>query len=1272
MTATELVSNVAGRFVPRLVREWISDDPSPHLRHRALPGTLVFADVSGFTKMSERLSRLGRVGPEEITSVIESTFTGLLDEAYAHQATLLQFGGDALLLFFRDDGHEARAAGAALAMRHRLRSGGQIDTPAGKVRLSMTVGVQSGTFDFFLVGRSHRQLVVGGPAASRLVELESAAEKGRILLGDTTAAALHRSNVGPPSGPGRLLRGRIDVERVAGVQYLQIDADLSTFVPPVLLRAVEAGEVQSEHRTATVAFVQFRGLDTVLADHGPDEAADRLESLISGVQAAIDPREICFQSADLGVDGGKLYLSAGAPFGSGHDEENMLLALREIVGLDVGLELRAGANSGPVFTGELFASHRRTYTTMGDTVNLAARVMGKSSPGEVWATSAVVDRSRTLFDLRAIPPFMVKGKKHPVVAYAVGPAQGSRPEIAAADLPLVGRDAEMATLLDLARSAARGRGRLVQIEAEPGAGKTRLLRELQDRVEGFTVHDLRCRLYQASTPYHPVGELLRASLAPGGRLADQELAEALGTAVAAVAPEHLPWLSLIGTAAGLSLEPSPEVAALDDEYRKPQLERSVVALLRGLLATPTLMIVEDAQWMDDASRDLFDVLARDLRRTPWLFVLAHRSLPEGARMLAAEPDARLRLEPLGADALRELVGVVTEGAPLPGHVVTTLVERADGNPLFLIELLNAVQSGADVDALPTSVEGLITARIDRLPALDRVALRQLAVLGTAFQRRFATTVLPDAARRRPTETLQRLDEFLNVEASGLVTFRHALVRDVAYEGLPYRIRRDLHGRIAESVLERVGPDADAEAALLSLHFFQAQRHTEAWHYSVTAGDQARNVWANVDAAVFYRRALTAARHLEDLTDADRAKVLEALGDVLDLAGEYESSRRAFTAAKRMATDDVRRSAELALKTAYVDERLGRFVTAVRSLRRATRLLDVDGDVPEHVGMRSRVATWLAVVRLDQGRVLAANDAALEAVSLAETAGDRATLAQALVTLAHIGSALGDPEAGGRARLALELATEIGDLRNQAVAANVLGGHAFFDGRWEEAADLYRRSRAVREQMGDPGGAAAATANLAELLVEQGRHAEADELLDEVLAVWRAAGDLPGVAFALRLRGLARIRSGQLEAGRALLEESRASWLEMGASHDVVETEVALAEALLLDGRLDEAVGAVDELLAADPAAAGLDHVVPTLHRVRALALAESDPAAAATDVEASLASAREQGAEHLVALALLADEVVRSRSGQPLDEARRAERDELVGRLGVALAISGT
>jgi class 3 adenylate cyclase len=160
--AADLVS-----FVPRLTIEWLRS--TPEQRWLEVDGTLAFVDISGFTAMSEQLSSRGKAGAEEVTDVMNATFSALLDEAYALGGGLLKFGGDALLLMYQGDGHAARAARAAFEMRRTLRAIGRPRTSAGAVQLRMHAGLHTGRFQFFLVGDSHRELLVTGPAASRTV-----------------------------------------------------------------------------------------------------------------------------------------------------------------------------------------------------------------------------------------------------------------------------------------------------------------------------------------------------------------------------------------------------------------------------------------------------------------------------------------------------------------------------------------------------------------------------------------------------------------------------------------------------------------------------------------------------------------------------------------------------------------------------------------------------------------------------------------------------------------------------------------------------------------------------------------------------------------------------------------------------------------------------------------------------------------------------------------------------------------------------------------------
>src|SRR5579862_9338454 len=191
------------RYVPRALLEHLV--ATPELTVRGEEGTMVFVDISGFTKLSERLARTGREGAEHLVDTISACFSTLLAEAYADGGSLLKFGGDALLLWFTGEGHALRACSCAVGMRRTLRQIGRVRAGESSVVLRMSVGVHSGAYETFLVGGSHREYLPAGPAVSAVVALESPAEAGQILISEQTAALLPDRCLGSRSGPGVLL-----------------------------------------------------------------------------------------------------------------------------------------------------------------------------------------------------------------------------------------------------------------------------------------------------------------------------------------------------------------------------------------------------------------------------------------------------------------------------------------------------------------------------------------------------------------------------------------------------------------------------------------------------------------------------------------------------------------------------------------------------------------------------------------------------------------------------------------------------------------------------------------------------------------------------------------------------------------------------------------------------------------------------------------------------------------------------------------------------------
>ena len=1226
MRELDLQAQTLRPYVPRLVVDWLHSDPAQ--THREVDGSLAFVDISGFTQLTERLAARGRIGAEEMSEILNRTFAALLAEAYEVGAGLVKWGGDAVLLLFDGPEHGPRAAQAAWRMQRTMSRIGRVDSSAGHVRLQMSVGIHSDRFHFFLVGdpAMHRELLVCGPAVTTLVAMEKAADAGEVVLSARAAELIGRDVLGAPKGPGFVLRAEPAADRSGVVPAADAAGlDLSLALPAPIRERVLAGAGEPEHRTIAVGFVQFSGTDDVMVRGGPEALGIALDECLRNVQHAAARHGVTFFETDVDADGGKVMLTAGAPRTAGNDDERMLRACRQILDHFGQLPLRIGVNRGNVFAGDFGPQFRRTFSVKGDAINLAARVMARAAAGQLLATAAVLEHSRTEFDAEPLAPFRVKGKSQPVSAAVVGAAAGARQDVGR-EMSLVGRAAEMSVLLGALDDIAVRRGRVIDLVGEPGIGKSRLVSELVARAEqsDIVVATTACAEYEASTPYYPFRSLLRTVLGLPGGGSPHDVMSRLISRTEVDAPDLVPWLGLLGVPLDVELPETPETAGLDQEYRRSKLQEVATAFLDIVLPTPTVLVFDDAHLMDEASAELLRSLSADVGRRPWLVVVTRRDVDDGFVPAPGPDTTQVRPGPLSSAAAKELVDSISSDSPLTEFEIDLLAKRASGNPLFLRGLVRAVADGGDLAGLPESVEELLTSQIDRLPVPERTVLRYASVLGVSFSEEMLRAIL--AGHDLPTSraSLGRLSYFVTRESTqGRLRFQHALIRDTAYAGLAFRRKQELHGR-AGTVLETSLADPTEQSELLAMHFDAAGEPAKVWYYARIAADRARAKFASPEAAEFYARAAKAAR-LVGAPAAERADVLEALGDVRHTMGRLNQAGDAYLAARRAGAADPVRSAHLLLKEARVRYRLGNFTQTARWLGRAMRAVD-DIDTPAAAEVRSLIASNYTLCRLSQGRFVESRRWGLQAIESANDSGSSSALARAYTVNLGLQASTGlylDADYGSAA---LALYEELGDLTAQAHCANNMGILALEEGNWDEGVALLRRARDGFARVGASTDVGAANFNLADVLVRQGRLDEAVALLAQALREARAAGDQGFVADVLREQGRAATRAGRLDEGLTLLEESRAMLVSLGAAMELVDADGAIAENRVLAGDPQAGLDTVEDALGR---AENLGAVVllPTLQRIRALALLRLDRSEdARAAIEAGLVASEQEAA----------------------------------------------
>jgi class 3 adenylate cyclase/predicted ATPase len=1153
-------------YLARLAAEWELDAPGEQWSE--FDATCCFVDISGFTALSERLARRGRIGAEELTEVLNFVFGKMLAVAYEKGGSLLKFGGDALLLAFFEGDHAVLASQASVAMRAALREARTFPTSVGRLNLRMSVGVHSGRFQFFRVGASHKELLVAGPAATATTRMEQIAEAGEIVVSTATAERLPARAIGARKGDGHLLRWRAVVEGGPGARAVRsVDPAVVDLGIPVALRQhLHHGAGDSEHRLASVGFVKFQGTDDHIASHGPLATAAALDELVTATQQAADAEGVTFLASDIDANGGKLILVAGVPTARDDDEGRMLRAARAILDRTFAVPVKVGVNRGHVFAGDVGAPFRRSFTVMGDTVNLAARLMAAAKPGELYATADVLDRSRTIFATEALEPFHVKGKAQPVQAYRVGEQTGVR-TVTASSLPFVGREDVMARLRSLAGVSETGH--VVEIEADRGAGKTRLLDEFVAICSRRALM-VQSEAYASASPYLALRAPLRALLgidAEDPSKGGLQLAELVATA----APDSAARAPLLAPLVDVDLPPTAESAAIAEQFWRDAAGGVLVEVLAAI-APDLVVIVDDAQWLDDASGGVLERVFASAHDRGFLCLTARRPISTGFR--PAAPDDTIALTPLDDAIASDLVDTLTAAAPLRPHERDQLVARAAGNPLFLEELLRLARA-SDFDALPETLDAVATQQIDALPPAARRVVRYASVLGRVFNTQRLLELLgsdgldDDAARAIASCILSADDQ---------MQFRHALLQEAAYEGLPFRKRIELHRRAGEAIERHPSRETEADKALLSLHFFRAQEWTLTWDYARAAGRQAAETHAPAEAAIHFEHAITAARRLGDVPAPEVVEILMHLAKALEMLGLYVKADEIYRRAAASLPDDPLERARIAERRSYMRcEYLGQPAAAVRHIRAGIALLDAESAPDEATDrMRARLLAREADLRSRQGRLRVAEQLCREAIASAERLGEDRALAMALTVLDSCLLDLNRAEEATNMPRALEAYERLGDQRYVAISLANLGTVAHMASRWLEAAAYFLSATEASTKVGDLGMAANARANLGEIRVDQGQLEEAEALLVPAVRTLEAFGYRFAAASAMLHLGRARVFHRDDDEGFAMLRIAAAMLDDAHAPVYALQARARTAEAAVFAGDLDLATSALVE------------------------------------------------------------------------------------------------
>src|SRR6266849_4071404 len=829
--------------------------------------------------------------------------------------------------------------------------------------------------------------------------------------------------------------------------------------------------LEGERRQVTVLFADLAGFSALAEQRDPEE----IHAIVDRCFEMIATEVHRFEGTINQYTGDGVMALFGAPIAhedaprrAAHAALAIQRAIRDLSRelaprLERSLEMRIGLNTGPVVVGKIGDDLRMDYTAVGDTTNVAARLQQNARPGSVLVGASTYRLIAGYFETLDLGELSVKGHA-PVQTFEVLRARGLT--------PLVGRDQEIATLMELFNRVREGRGQVVFVAGEAGIGKSRLLLEFRRRLvatgEPTTWLEGRCISFGQSSPLLPVVDQLRENFRVDEFDGEPEIIAKVEHGMRRLGglEPHVPFVRYL-----LSVDPGdPAVVAMDAARRRKCIFDAVLAMsLRGATRRPLVFVFEDLHWVDTSTEEYLAALIDSVAATRILVVATHRlgySPPFGTRSF----QTRITLSPLSeADALTmasRMLGVER----FPADVTRALLDKAEGVPLFIEEVTKTFLDLGTLVAVPDTINDIIMARLDRLGEEGKRTVQLASVIGRQFLRRLLERIAGLTGELEGF--LQELKALEIIYEQGLLPepayiFKHAVIQDVAYQSLLVQRRKELHQAVGRAI-EELYPDRLAEHyEELAHHFVEGEQWDEAFRYSGLAGDRAAHAFASAEARRHYAQALEVAGRARPAPgDRELASVHEKLGGALFILAEFEAAVAEFEQALALIRRLGDRKQEVAtlLGLANVYNWGHKIAEVLATVNGALAIAIEIGDTAGQAGCHALRGEARGGV---YGPVIEAMRDTSEALRLAREVGDSRLLAQCLTFAGRQLEWYGEYDvAVGHLREGLELARREHSGYLVGLSLYHLGHAALARGDYEGALEHYRSLLEYAEAAGD--------------------------------------------------------------------------------------------------------------------------------------------------------------------------------------------------------------
>ncbi|MEO0282268.1 MAG: adenylate/guanylate cyclase domain-containing protein [candidate division WOR-3 bacterium] len=851
----------------------------------------IFVDISGFTAMSEKLSKLGKEGSEEVNKILNSYFENLVKITYSYGGDIYRFAGDAFFAIFKEDNKfsldsRERSLNCSYDILKYVKKNENIKTKNGKFKIGVHISLDYGKVNFFDLKST---FFAGGKPLNKLIELSDIAKKGEIIT--TTEFKEVKNFVFESEGD------YYKVLRRKKTSKFQIDQDkknfheniLDDYIPVWLKERLKLKNTidskDGEHRKISVIFIHLPQIDY---ENEQEKSLQFLKNYYEIIKEYCEKYEGIITSIDPYKDGERFLIIFGFPKTYEDSEIRSLLFLNDLKHdsrIDFS-KLKAGVNSDYVFVSIIGGKERYEYTVLGDGVNLAARIAAKSETGLVLVSENIFNKTYHYFNFKNFGDLELKGKEKKEKTFILENKKELKKENITRWISqtekIIGRDQEIKRIEETFSKVKNGNGYILSISGEPGIGKSRLVEEVIkiSSENEFLIFKGECFSYGSSFSYHPWIEILKEifDLKPtdDSSAKEQKILKSLEN----FDQELKEWAALFGELLGITFHDQSNLKYLDTKLKKQKTFDVITKLLLELsMKKPLNIILEDFHWADSISFELFNFVSNKISDHKILLTLVYRPSKDLENAEKKFQTEKIVLKELSKEDSLKLVKNLLNIENISENFKELIIKKSQGNPFYIEELVKSlIEQGyieeaenqwefkGDIEqlVLPESVESIIQSRIDTLDFTDRDVIQTASVLGREVDLDILENIYEN--KKLLEESLKNLERFDLIKKSetgkNTYYFKHILTQEVAYGTLSFAKKEELHNRIGNFIEEKYIDNLDDFYELLSHHYFHAKNYEKSLLYSYHAGEKAKKIYANEDAIKYFTRAIDSYKNLK--------------------------------------------------------------------------------------------------------------------------------------------------------------------------------------------------------------------------------------------------------------------------------------------------------------------------------------------------------------------------------------------------------------------------